>query len=105
VAEAPRFQFTLVTVLLICVQPAIVEELFFRQMTLGVFRKSMNLHLAVWITAGLFAFAHLGQILAMPYLFLAGGLCGYARVYGGLPLAMILHFLHNLVVVAYEAWK
>jgi membrane protease YdiL (CAAX protease family) len=104
-AEGAKFQFTLVTVLLICVQPAIVEELFFRQMTLGVFRKSMNLHLAVWVTAALFAFAHLGQILAMPYLFLAGGLCGYARVYGGLPLAMILHFLHNLVVVAYDAWK
>jgi membrane protease YdiL (CAAX protease family) len=100
-----KLKFTLVTVLLICVQPAIVEELFFRQMTLGVFRKSMNLHLAVWATAGLFAFAHLTNPFGMPYLFLAGAMFGYARVYGGLPLAMVLHFLHNLAVVSYEALK
>src|SRR5262249_38724607 len=81
------------------------EELFFRQMTLGVLRRSMNLHLAVWTTAGLFAFAHLTNPFGMPYLFLAGGLFGYARVFGGLPLAMVMHFIHNFVVIAYEAWK
>lgn len=103
--QPERLKLTLITVMLICVQPAIVEELFFRQMTLGVFRKSMNLHAAVWLTAGLFAFAHLTNPFGMPYLFLAGGLFGYARVYGGLPLAMTLHFLHNLAVVSYEALK
>lgn len=103
--DAPRIGLTWITVLLVCVQPAIVEELFFRQMTLGVFRKSMNLHLAIWLTAAMFAFAHLGQILAMPYLFVVGGALGYARAWGGLPLAMLLHFIHNFVVIAYEAWK
>jgi len=103
--DAPRIELTWITVLLICVQPAIVEELFFRQMTLGVFRKSMNLHLAIWLTAAMFAFAHLGQILAMPYLFLVGGALGYARAWGGLSLAMLLHFIHNFVVIAYEAWR
>lgn len=96
---------TFVTVMLICVQPAIVEELFFRQMTLGVFRRSMNVHLAVWLTAAMFAFAHLANPLGMPYLFLAGGVFGYARIYGGLPLAMLMHFIHNFAVIAYEAWK
>ncbi|AMV23379.1 CAAX amino terminal protease self- immunity [Gemmata sp. SH-PL17] len=105
VVEPERMKMTLATVLLICVQPAIVEELFFRQMTLGVLRKSMNVHLAVWITAAAFAGAHLGNILGMPYLFLVGAFLGYARVYGGLTLAMILHFVHNFAVVAYDAWR
>jgi uncharacterized protein len=103
--QPEKLKLTFVTVMLICVQPAIVEELFFRQMTLGVFRKSMNLHVAVWVTAGLFAFAHLTNPIGMPYLFLAGGMFGYARAYGGLTLAMVLHFLHNFAVVAYEAFK
>ncbi|QJW97509.1 CPBP family intramembrane glutamic endopeptidase [Frigoriglobus tundricola] len=103
--EPQKMKLTLVTVLLVCAQPAIVEELFFRQMTLGVFRKSMNLHLAVWATAGLFAFAHLANPIGMPYLFLAGGAFGYARAFGGLTLAMVLHFVHNFAVVAYDALK
>ena len=96
---------TLATVLLICVQPAIVEELFFRQMVLGVFRRWMNLHGAVWVTAAMFAFAHLGNPIGMPYLLLAGAVFGYARAFGGLSLAMVMHFVHNFVVIGYEAWK
>ena len=65
----------------------------------------MNLHVAVWATAGLFAFAHLTNPFGMPYLFLVGGVLGYARVYGGLTLVMVMHFVHNLAVVAYEALK
>jgi len=103
--QGMTIQVTWITVLLICVQPAIVEELFFRQMTLGVLRRSMNLHAAVWVTGAMFALAHLGNPLGMPYLFLAGGVFGYARAYGGLPLAMLMHFVHNFVVIAYEAWK
>ena len=104
-AQPVAMQVPFVTVMLICVQPALVEELFFRQVTLGVFRRSMNMHLAVWLTAAMFAFAHLANPLGMPYLFLAGGVFGYARIYGGLPLAMLMHFIHNFAVIAYEAWK
>jgi membrane protease YdiL (CAAX protease family) len=102
--QTEHIEVTLATILLICVQPAIVEELFFRQMMLGVFRKSYSTHTAVWLTGALFAFAHLGNPLGMPYLFLAGVVFGYARVFGGLPLPMVLHFLHNFIVIAYEAW-
>jgi membrane protease YdiL (CAAX protease family) len=102
--ETEKIGVTWVTVLLICVQPAIVEELFFRQMVLGVLRKSLNVHLAVWLTAAMFAFAHLGNPIGMPYLFLAGAVFGYARVFGGLPLPMVMHFVHNFVVIAYAAW-
>ena len=103
--EPGRMKFTLITVLLICVQPAVVEELFFRQMALGVLRRHMNVHLAIWVTGAVFALAHLGNIIGMPYLFLVGAFLGYARVYGGLTLAMVLHFLHNLAVVAYDACR
>jgi membrane protease YdiL (CAAX protease family) len=98
-----EIKVTLVTVFIICVQPGIVEELFFRQMMLGVFRRYMGMHTAVWVTGSLFAFAHLGNPLGMPYLLLLGGLLGYARVYGGLSLAMFLHFAHNLAVITYAA--
>jgi membrane protease YdiL (CAAX protease family) len=105
-AEQPEhIQVTWVTVLLICAQPALVEELFFRQMVLGVFRRWMGLHAAVWATAGMFAFAHITNPFGMPYLLLGGAVFGYARAYGGLPLAMLMHFIHNFVVIAYEAWK
>jgi membrane protease YdiL (CAAX protease family) len=105
-AEQPEhMQVTVTTVALICLQPALVEELFFRQMVLGVFRRWMNLHAAVWATAAMFAFAHITNPFGMPYLLLGGAVFGYARVYGGLPLAMLLHFIHNFVVIAYEAWK
>ena len=108
--EPERLKLTLLTVLLICVQPAIFEELFFRQMTLGVLRKLMNVHLAIWITGAVFAFAHLQHVLTfniigVGYLFLVGAFLGYARAYGGLPLAMLLHFLHNLAVVAVDAYR
>src|SRR5262249_12025090 len=103
--EPEKLKLTVVTILLVCVQPAIVEELFFRQMTLGVFRRSMNLHLAVWLTAGVFAFAHPFKPPGLPLLFLVGGVLGYARAYGGLTLPIIMHFVHNFAVVAYEAWK
>ncbi len=96
---------TLLNVLLICVQPAIVEELFFRQMVLGVFRRSMNMHLAVMLTAAMFSIRAPGQPGwdAVP---VPGRCCVLLRrVFGGLSLAMIMHFVHNFVVIAYEAWK
>lgn len=104
-AQTEQVRVTFATIFLICALPAVMEEAFFRQLALGVFRRSMSLHAAVWLAAGLFALAHLANPLGMPYLFVAGAAFGYARAYGGLPLAMLLHFLHNFAVVAYEAWR
>jgi membrane protease YdiL (CAAX protease family) len=90
-----------IAVLLICVQPAIVEEVFFRFLLLGHLRTHVGLHAAVWVTSVFFAAAHLGQIAGMPVLLLLGAVMGYARVYsGGLALPMLLHFFHNLAVIA-----
>jgi membrane protease YdiL (CAAX protease family) len=93
---------TAVIVVLVCVQPAIIEELFFRYAALGVLRRATGLHAAVWVTAAMFAMAHIYNPLGVPYLFLAGVAFGYARVWGGLPLSILLHFVHNLAVVAIE---
>jgi membrane protease YdiL (CAAX protease family) len=89
--------------LLVCVQPAVVEELFFRYLLLGSLRPHVGMHAAVWITAAIFGVAHLGSIPAWPVLILLGAGLGYARVYsGGLLLPMLLHFLHNLAVLGVE---
>lgn len=94
-----------VNILLICVQPAIIEELFFRYLALGVLYRATGMATAVWVTAVMFAVAHLYNPLGVPYLFVAGVVFGYARVYGGLLLPIVMHFLHNLAVIAIEVPK
>jgi uncharacterized protein len=90
------------TVLLVCVQPAVAEEIFFRHVVLGVFRRHMSFHGAVWVSALIFALAHLGAIISIPTLLLAGVLLAYLRAAtGSLILPMIVHFLHNLIVVMF----
>jgi membrane protease YdiL (CAAX protease family) len=95
-------QITLFTVALTCVQPAMVEELFFRYLALGVLSRATTMTTAVWVSSVMFAIAHIYNPLGLPYLFLAGVLFGLARVYGGLLLPMTLHFLHNFAVMAIE---
>jgi uncharacterized protein len=80
----------------ICLQPALVEELFFRYMALGVMRNFTGPHTAVLVTAAMFAMAHLGVPLSLPMLFVLGLGLGYARVAsGGMVLPIVMHFLHN----------
>jgi membrane protease YdiL (CAAX protease family) len=87
-------------IMLICVQPAIVEELFFRRVTLGTLRQAMNAHAAVWISALMFGLAHIGAPLSIPMLTLLGVGLGYVRVASGsLVLPMLMHFGHNLAIV------
>ncbi len=87
-------------ILLVCVQPAVVEELFFRYVLLGQIRPHLGMHASVWLTAILFGMAHLGNIIGWPVLMLVGAGLGYARVYsGGLTLPILLHFCHNYAVL------
>lgn len=95
---------TTLSMLAICAQPPIVEELFFRYLMFGALRRVMGGNGVVWITAVMFATAHIGVPLSMPVLFVLGLLLGYARLGTGtiwLPIA--LHFLHNAAVVALNA--
>ncbi len=92
-----------IAILLICVQPAVIEELFFRYMLYGHLRPHIGLHSAVWVSSVIFGMAHLGAIAGWPVLILLGAGLGYARVYsGGLALPILLHFLHNFAVLSID---
>lgn len=87
-------------ILLVCIQPAVVEEVFFRFLLLGHLRPHLGTHGAVWLSAVIFGMAHLGNIPGWPVLVLLGAGLGYARVCsGGLTLPILLHFLHNFAVL------
>lgn len=84
-----------------CIEPAVVEELFFRYLVLDTLRGVTSVHAAVLISSLMFGLAHVGVPLSIPMLGLVGVPLAYARVAsGGLGLPMLLHFLHNLIVVA-----
>jgi uncharacterized protein len=98
-ANASDVQQILFCVLLTVI-PAIIEELFFRRAIFNVFLEFMGCQATVWLTAFLFAMAHIDQPFGMPVLFLLGVLLGYARLgTGSIILPIVLHFLHNAVVV------
>jgi membrane protease YdiL (CAAX protease family) len=87
-------------VLLMAVQPAIVEELFFRYFALNALRDAAGPHAAVWVSAVMFALAHVYNPLGLPWLLVAGVVWGYWRVAsGGLALTMLLHFTHNALML------
>jgi len=89
--------------LVYCIQPAIVEEAYCRGLALGVLRNVLGRHWAVWISAIMFGLFHVGSPLSIPYLTLLGVYLGYARLMSGnLLLPVLLHFVHNLVVLL---WK
>jgi membrane protease YdiL (CAAX protease family) len=83
-----------------CIEPAVVEELFFRYLALDTLRGVTGVHLSVAISSLMFGLAHIGVPLSIPMLALVGVPLAYARVTSGsLVLPMLLHFLHNLLVV------
>jgi uncharacterized protein len=87
-------------ILAICIQPAVVEELFFRYLAFGVLRPLLGGQTTVWVTAAMFASAHVGVPLSLPVLFTLGVVLGYARLgSGGVWLPVILHFLHNAAIL------
>jgi membrane protease YdiL (CAAX protease family) len=87
-------------VLVFCIQPALVEELFFRRLVLDRLHMAMGAHAAVAVSSLMFGLAHIGVPLSIPLLTLLGALLGYARlVSGGLALPMAMHFLHNAIVL------
>lgn len=83
-----------------CVQPALVEEIYCRRLVLGVLGKILGHHSAIWISSIMFGLLHVGVPLSIPYLILLGAFLGYAKCQsGGIALPVVLHFIHNLVVL------
>jgi membrane protease YdiL (CAAX protease family) len=88
-----------------CVQPAVVEELFFRYLALGTLRGYMGVHGAVLISSVMFGMAHIGMPLSIPLLTGIGVVFGYVRVASGsLLLPILMHFGHNAAILLLEAW-
>lgn len=93
----------MVLVAVICVQPAIFEELFFRYFVLGHFKGVLTDGTAVVVTAIMFGMSHLGVMASVPILTLVGIVLGLTRIWGGgLLLPMFLHFVHNFVVIHHQ---
>lgn len=89
--------------LTICIQPAVMEEVFFRHIALGASLEVTPGKQAVFLSALLFAMAHLGTPLSIPTLTLLGIVLGMLRLSsGGLILPILFHFFHNLLIVLLE---
>lgn len=86
-----------------CIQPAIVEELFFRYLALDSLRAVMSPQAAVVLSSLMFGLAHVGVPLSIPILCVVGMVLAWARVASGsLILPMVMHALHNLCVVLWQ---
>lgn len=85
------------------VQPAIVEEMFFRGLAIERFRAVTSARAALVVSSVMFGLCHVYAPASVPYLIVAGMVLGAARLTsGGLLLPMVLHFLHNLVIILWE---
>jgi membrane protease YdiL (CAAX protease family) len=88
---------------LMCIQPAIIEELFFRRLVFDFFHAHTTVGTAAFASAVMFAAAHTGGFLSIPYLALFGFTLAWLRWFtGSLALPIILHFLHNLLISWHE---
>lgn len=89
-------------IILICVIPAVFEELSFRALLQEWLMRCTKVWKACVGTAFLFMLLHF-SFLSMPYLFLVGYFLCWMRIKTkSIYPVMIYHFLHNLIVLQYE---
>ncbi|HZZ41405.1 MAG TPA: CPBP family glutamic-type intramembrane protease [Tepidisphaeraceae bacterium] len=89
-------------ILIICVQPALFEELAFRGFIQTSLSRVIGPYEAVVTSALMFAILHC-SIPSMPHLFLLGLFTALLRLKSGsLYPGMLLHFSHNLLVLLTE---
>jgi membrane protease YdiL (CAAX protease family) len=92
--------------LAMCIQPAVVEELFFRYLALCWLRTVTGTHSAVLISSVMFGIAHIYAPLSIPMLMALGLALGYLRVASGsLLLPMLVHFAHNAFILLWEVYR
>ena len=92
-------------IFLIAIIPALGEELFFRGALQGILKNWKGVKLAIWITAFVFSAIHLqfyGFVLRM----LLGAFFGYLLFWSGnIWLAVIAHFVNNVLAVIFYFLK
>jgi len=95
-----------ISLLVVALLPAIVEEVFFRGALQQLFLKtSNNMHVAVLVQAILFALIHFNATQILPIMVI-GLMFGYMAVYSGnLIYGMIVHFLNNAGAVILMFYK
>jgi len=92
-------------VFLIALLPAIGEELFFRGALIRIFQNWKGMIPAIWIVAILFSTIHLQFYGFVPRL-LMGAFFGYLILWSGnMRLAIIAHFINNVVAVLFYYFK
>ena len=87
----------IICLLVICVMPAIGEELFFRGMIYGCFRNKFGVNIAIISSAAIFGLYHMSLVK-----FFTTGLLGLCFAYilevtGSIYVTMALHFINNFV--------
>ena len=96
-----NFGLFLLSVLFLCVMPAICEELLFRGIVLGGFLKKLKPVSAVLLSAVLFALVHM-SIYSTVHQFIIGVLLGMIfYITGKIIYCMIFHFINNFAVVLF----
>lgn len=89
----------------VCVIPAVVEEIAYRGIILGVLEKVLKPRDAILVSSAVFAIAHVA-ILTLPIQFFFGVYCAWLRVRTkSLYPGMIAHFGHNFMIVMNELYK
>lgn len=84
-----------------CVWPAISEEIGFRGLLQHWLQVAISSKRAILLTAFLFATLHF-SVPSFPYLFALGVLLGWTKwKTNSLYPSMLIHFLHNLVVIEF----
>ena len=95
-----------VVVLVFAVAPALCEEALFRGTLLGLLRKSVGPVLACVVVGALFGVVHLSVVRILPTGLLGVLLCAAALRGRSLWVPVIIHALHNglLVVASVQGW-
>lgn len=84
----------------VCIVPAVVEELVFRGYVQTTLVARMGIQRGIWATAIIFAFVHLGM-LRIPFDLLVSYIMGYLVIrYRSVWPAVVFHFTNNLVNLA-----
>jgi len=96
----------IILVISFCVLPAIVEEIAFRGLVQHWLHAAIRPRNAIIFASFLFTVLHF-SVLSFPYLFAVGALLGWVKwKTGSLYPSILIHFLHNFVVIEYfEKWR